>query len=126
MSMVNAPEFIPDVSRVRRFMAIVCLGLVGIVARLWYLQIGRGDEFLAASETNRTRTIRRIAPRGLIEDRNGKILATNRRKIVVSVVPAELRKNPKSLKVLASLLNTTEEDLADSVEQNRIGPYDPV
>ncbi len=126
MSLVNAPEYIPDTHRVKVFMMIVSAGLFSILARLWYLQIAHGDEYLVSSDVNRIRLIRRIPPRGQIEDRNGKVLASSRRKIVVSVVPAEIRKNRGVLPLLSSLLNVPQNELADTIEANKIGAFDPV
>lgn len=46
--------------------------------RLWYLQIVQGNYFRNLSENNRIRTVYVEAPRGIIYDRNGEILVTNR------------------------------------------------
>ncbi len=107
-------------------MAVVTLGLLAILARLWYLQVARGDDLLAASEGNRSRLIRRVPPRGQILDRKGRVLATNRPRIVVSVVPETVRKHPEMLYLLASLLETTPEDLEAIIQAERISPFDPV
>src|SRR5512142_1701506 len=102
MSLVDLPQPRADLRRVRVLMSIVSAGLVAIVARLWYLQIAHGTELWDASQGNNTRLIRRLAPRGRIQDRNGRVLASNRRQVVVSVVPDEMRKNPWVLGELAS------------------------
>src|SRR5437660_3934309 len=126
MSILHLPETVPDTSRVKVMMALIGVGLLAIVGRLWYLQVAHGDELWLASETNRTRLIRRVPPRGQMEDRNGRVLASNRREIVVSVVPAEIKKNPGVLPLLAKLLGSSEEDLRDIIDHDRIGPFDPV
>ncbi|OQY09665.1 MAG: penicillin-binding protein 2, partial [Fusobacteriia bacterium 4572_132] len=60
---------------------IVIIGIVLvyglIVARLYYLQIYKGDYYKKASQNNRIRIRKIKAPRGKIYDRNGKILVTN-------------------------------------------------
>ncbi|HVZ12178.1 MAG TPA: penicillin-binding transpeptidase domain-containing protein [Patescibacteria group bacterium] len=48
-----------------------------ILARLFYLQILRGDYYKTLSDQNRTRTLSISAPRGIIFDRNGKPLVSN-------------------------------------------------
>src|SRR5689334_16543280 len=104
MGMIEISERPPDLGRVRAMAVFIVVGLLGILSRLWYLQIAHGDELLQASITNQRRLIRRIPPRGQIQDRVGRVLATNRQQIVVSVVPYEIHKNPESLPLLASLV----------------------
>ncbi len=48
------------------------------VLRFWYLQILHGEEYTDISHANRTRTERVYAPRGLILDLKGRLLAENR------------------------------------------------
>ncbi len=126
MSLVDTPAPPPDIRRVRVLLALIMAGLLGIVSRLWYLQVARGEEMWRASEINRTRMIRRVPPRGQIEDRTGVVLATNRNQIVVYVVPEELKKNPGVLRRLASLLNRPEDEIEAAVEGSRGKPFDPV
>src|SRR5438477_10102303 len=102
MAIVDFPEYIPDTRRVRWFMAFVAIGVLSILARLWYLQIAHGEELEEASLGNQRRLIRRVPPRGVIEDAAGKVIATNRPRVVVSVVPEEVKKNPEMLPLLAS------------------------
>jgi len=45
--------------------------------RLWYLQIHKGDEYAEAALENQMRREAIYAPRGLIRDRNGTLLAVN-------------------------------------------------
>ena len=59
-----------------QIIAFVLLSLLG--ARLYYLQINRGDEFAKKAENQRVRKIAIPAPRGAIFDRNGKLLVDSR------------------------------------------------
>ena len=60
-------------------LAIVVLSLVGaLTARLWYLTVVEGEESVAATEANSTRTIHIQAPRGRIFDQNYQMLVDNR------------------------------------------------
>ncbi len=57
--------------------------LVGLLffvfsVRFWYLQIHKGEQFARQAHDNRMREERIIAPRGLIRDSKGRILADNR------------------------------------------------
>jgi penicillin-binding protein 2 len=123
---LNLPERPADVGRIRIFIAVVCLGLLAIIGRLWYLQIAHGEELQEASIINQRRLIRRVPPRGKIEDRNGKVLATNRSQIVVSVIPYELKKNPEVLPLLANLLDTPLEEINAILEKYKNNRYDAI
>lgn len=57
-------------------LAFVVLGILG--ARLYYLQIVQGDYWSGRAENQRIRLIPIPAPRGVIFDRNGKILVDSR------------------------------------------------
>ena len=56
--------------------AFILLALLG--ARLYYLQIVRGDYFSERAESQRVRLIPIPAPRGAVFDRNGKLLVDSR------------------------------------------------
>ena len=47
------------------------------IAQLFNLQVVQGTRFVAAAEGNRTKEINIPAPRGIILDRNGTVLARN-------------------------------------------------
>jgi penicillin-binding protein 2 len=59
-----------------QILAFVLLAILG--ARLYYLQIVRGDYYSEKAENQRVRLIPIPAPRGAIFDRNGKILVDSR------------------------------------------------
>jgi penicillin-binding protein 2 len=74
---------------------LFCLATVGILfgvmlLRLAYLQVIEGARYRYLSENNRIRLERLPAPRGMILDRNGVILADVRASFDVYGVPAEL------------------------------------
>lgn len=58
--------------------------------RLYSLQIIRGASYQEQAAVNRLREIDTYAPRGVIYDRNGDILARNRPSFVIAIIPADL------------------------------------
>jgi len=72
--------------------AVLILIFTIFSARLFYLQIVRGTEFRALSENNRIRKQTILAPRGLVKDKNGQILAQNTASFNLVVVPFDLPK----------------------------------
>ena len=56
--------------------AAVMFGIVFF--RLWFLQILSGQEFVAQANDNRLTTVKVVAPRGTIVDRDGETIVDNR------------------------------------------------
>jgi penicillin-binding protein 2 len=65
--------------------------------RLWYLQVLSGDQYLAEANDNQVRQERIQAPRGDVVDRNGEVIVTNRRAIVVEISPGGLPDREREL-----------------------------
>ena len=70
-----------DISSLHRrviYLMIVILSIIlFLFFRIWYLQVIRGRYYANLSETNRVRQVSLLPPRGLIYDRNGKLLANS-------------------------------------------------
>lgn len=83
-----------DVSEFRRRFRWIALGmtvlLLGLVARLFQLQVLEADENRAVARENIVRRVTLATTRGLIRDRNGKVLASSRPAYNVYVVPDRL------------------------------------
>ena len=95
-------------SRYLVFGLIVILSVGGLTARLFYLQIANGTEYAAISARQRTVLEPIPAPRGLIYDRNGRLLVDNVPTFVVKIRPADLPNSQRDTVVarLAALLST--------------------
>lgn len=93
---VVAPEPSPPAQderltrRVFLFRSLMVLGFGTILARLGFMQLREHRRYQAAAQGSMIRFEPLRAPRGLILDRNGEILARNRRSWTVWLVPAEL------------------------------------
>ena len=68
----------PSVRRLLLASLVVCSVFSLLVLRLWYLQCMNGAYYRDQSENNRTRTIRTMAPRGTVYDRENRVLVHNR------------------------------------------------
>lgn len=68
----------------------VTLLMLGLLARSWYLQVVRFDDYQTRSNNNRI-SVQRVAPnRGLIYDRNGVLLAENRSVYSLEIIPEQV------------------------------------
>jgi len=102
----------------------VVLLLIGV--RLWYLQCFKGAYFRDLSENNRTRTIRTLAPRGTIYDRDGKILVRNRPAFSIALVTEDIPDIKKTLITIAEITGRDVKELEQRFESQRKGsPFEP-
>ena len=116
--------------------AVLTLVFGLLLARLWYLQVAHGQDFLAQAQSNQTRDVPISAPRGLILDRHGVVLATSRASHSVAVVPAALpsaRRDSSGraaiLSTLGFLIGMTPGQIEAQIVQAQAKggrPYDPV
>lgn len=100
---------------------ILSLALLLLIARLWYLQVAQYSEHSERVLRQSTRKIDLPAPRGLILDRQGRVLAENRRVFAVGVVPAECEQE-KTVVRLASLLDMGTLDISATIAENSNKP----
>jgi len=70
---------LPSVAlRVAIMVGIAVVLFAIILFRLWFLQILSGQQFVAQANDNRLRSVKLLAPRGTITDRNGEVIVENR------------------------------------------------
>ncbi len=97
--------------RFRLLLVSVFLLFFILLLRLWYLQVLKADYFRIRSENNRIRTIYVQPPRGLILDRNNKILVKNRPGYNLDMVLEDTNDPRESVKRLADIVHVSETDL---------------
>ncbi len=105
----------PD-AKITIFRIIIVLLLSLLALQTWRLQIVQGEESRESANRNRFRLVSISAPRGVIYDRQGKLLVRNTPSFTVSVVPADLPldKEEEVAQRLASLLEMPVESRLDS------------
>ena len=107
------------------FGIVILLLFLALAARLWYLQIARGDDFREDAAANQHRRIPLRAPRGVIVDRHGVLLAANRPRLALYATP-DVAKNQVVLGRLAALLRMTPDEIEQTITEVQQNPYDPV
>ncbi len=121
-------DYTHDISTRFRWIQLALLLAVGIVlGRLYYLQVVRGEEYRHFSLEYSIRDVTVPAPRGLILDRNGRILASNQPTLDLVVIPQYVMDWEKVRVSLVQLLQLSPSDL-DAAWNRRIGkaPYQPL
>ncbi|MBU4560820.1 penicillin-binding protein 2 [bacterium] len=69
---------------------IICLLFLILFLRLWVLEIFQGEKFTRLAEDNSIRLLAYPAPRGLIYDRKGRVLAKSRLSFSITIHPWNL------------------------------------
>ncbi len=90
--------------RLAAFCAVVALALIALVVRLVQVQLIDGARYRAAAQENQVRLIPVAAPRGMIFDRHGAVVARSRPSFVVGLIPSEVTDAPRELATLANIL----------------------
>ncbi len=70
---------------------LLCFG--GLASRLFYLQILQGEDFERQARSTYTYIMTEAAPRGIIYDREGRVLASNKQSASLVVLPAIVIEN---------------------------------
>ncbi len=103
-------------------LGIIAAVFFGIFLKLFYLQILNYPYYRALSDANSLRLITARAPRGIITDRNGEILATNIPTYSLYVIPADVKASGPTLLRLSQILDeplSSLEILIESRKQRR-------
>ncbi len=91
---------------------LVSLAFFLLIARLWYLQVVRGDDLRKRSENNRVR-IQEIKPlRGLIMDTHGNILVDNQSSFDISIIPEAAKDTEAVMNKLINLCDLGEDAIS--------------
>jgi len=98
----------------RRILVAAIFGgilLVGLMSRLFYLQVISHAHYTALSEDNRVSIVPIEPTRGLIYDRNGVLLAQNIPSRTLELVPEHIPDLKATLKKLRSLIHISDSDI---------------
>ncbi len=96
---------------------IVLLVVMILGFRVFFLQGVKGDEYRSLAEGNKLRVQYVLAPRGLLQDRYGKVIASNTPSFELDVITGDLPTDPNELNVkLAAVAEITGQDPASLKE----------
>ncbi|MCH7908650.1 MAG: hypothetical protein IIB38_03430 [Candidatus Hydrogenedentes bacterium] len=99
--------------------ALLALFFFLLLGRLWYLQVLKGEYYGDIARGNRIRVVPQAAPRGIIYDRNGIILAFNRPAFNVALVPDDTPNLETSLRNLSVVTQVPYSQLLATAQANR-------
>ena len=105
------------------FLVIILLFIATALIRLFYLQILKGDTYRLISDQISVREEELRAPRGLILDRNGKILADNRPYYEITVIPQDMGLADQTLNSLGQLLSIQAQTFKSQLNALKYQPH---
>ena len=125
---VDADDYHPPIMGL--ILLQVCVGLFFLifVVRFWYLQIHKGEGYAERAQSNRTRIERIIAPRGLILDKHGTILADNTFSYGISIVREDVVDLSASLAQISAWTGTNYDELLRKYykDKRKIQAFEPM
>ena len=110
---------------------LIVMGSI-LFLRLWYLQILKGDEFKQFAEENRLKKIKIEAPRGMVFDRDRRILLDNHPTFNVAITPQYFRaaspeQREATIEKLSKIIHTSPKSIQEILQKSRNQPtFQPV
>jgi penicillin-binding protein 2 len=89
--------------RFKYLYGILFIGLGVLLSRMVYLQVVNGDQFRQYAEENRIKRVKITAPRGMMFDRENRLLIDNRPAFNVQITPQYLNESGHPKQVIAKL-----------------------
>lgn len=101
---------------------VILLAFIVLCMRLFDLQILKGDEMKRLSEQNRVRVKKILAPRGMIYDRNHKVVADTRPSFNLYLIREDIRDFNQTVDGMAKLLKLDRDDIINRLKEARDYP----
>lgn len=92
--------------------AVVCLMSIGLLSRMAYLQVVQHDTYQDLATQNRVQHEAVAPPRGLLYDRDGRLIALNRPVKDLVVVPEQVNDMTATIDVVRTLVELSDEQVA--------------
>ena len=109
------------------FQGVVVLVFVILLGAFWNVQVGQHEKFLQMAENNHQRRLSLRAPRGVLFDRNDRVLVENRHSLNISLVRERVSDLTETLRRLSEVVAVNESELWRVLERQQNEPlYRPV
>jgi len=106
---------------------VITLLFTALGVSFWVLQIAQHAKFEEMAENNHQRTLALRAPRGIVFDRDGRLLVENRHSYSISIVREHTKDLDRTMRLVASVLGLDETGVREIVSRHRREPlYRPI
>src|SRR5438552_13373932 len=89
-----------------------------LAVSFWVLQVVQHAQYAEMAENNHQRTLALRAPRGLVFDRDGRVLVENRHSYTISIVREHTKDINRTIRLLASVLGLEEARVRELVDRH--------
>ncbi len=115
------------VTRLALLQGIVSTVFALLAIGFWYFQVAQHARFEEMAENNHQRTLPLRAPRGVLFDRNGRVMVENRHSFNLSLVREHSTNINHSIRLLSQVAGLDEQQVHALVERHRREPsYRPI
>jgi penicillin-binding protein 2 len=98
-----------------------------LAVSFWVLQVVQHAKYQELAENNHQRTLALRAPRGLVFDREGRVLVVNRHSYSISIVREHSKDLNRTIELLSAVLGLDEASVRSVVDRHRRDPiYRPI
>src|SRR3954452_19514547 len=114
-------------TRVTSLQAVIAVAFAVLAIGFWVLQVVQHQQYNEMAENNHQRTIALRAPRGLVFDREGRVMVENRQSYSISIVREHTKNLPRTIHLLAQVLGVEEAGVKSIIDRHRREPtYRPI
>ena len=104
--------------RLNLLFLIVFFSFIALISRLAYVQLVKGDEFVALVQRTETTTSKKAVPRGSIYDSQGRVLVGNKPKLSINYTRPADAKASKMLEIAKKLTSLISVDTSELKERD--------
>lgn len=120
-----------DRRKVALRLTVIQYGVTVVFALLaisfWFFQVIQHAKFEEMAENNHQRTLALRAPRGILFDRDGRVLVENRHSFTISIVREHTKDLDRTIRLLAAVAGVDEKRVREIVDRHRREPsYQPI
>ncbi len=103
-----------------RVIFIACISVLAV--GFWLLQVVDSAKYDEMAANNHLRTIPLRAPRGVLFDRNGRVLVENRNSFTIAIVREHVANLDQTIRRIAEATGVTRRSIRDAVQRRRREP----
>src|SRR3954464_4527804 len=109
-------------TRLTGMQALIAVTFSVLAVSFWVLQVVQHQQYNEMAENNHQRTLALRAPRGLVFDRDGRVMVENRHSYSISIVREHTKDLPRTIRILAQVLGVEEAGVKSIVDRHRREP----
>src|SRR6186997_2194545 len=94
-------------------------GFLLLAGTFWFFQVIQHEQFREMAENNHQRTLALRAPRGVLFDRNGRVLVENRHSFTISIVREHTKDLDRTISLLSEVAGLDPEEVRTIVGRHR-------